>query len=297
MNSIQYNIIEDLQEAKNIWHELSPQQFLDDEWEYRYAYYKYFDYPLYFKVAYSDNVPVGLLPLQWNPEKNYLEFFGGTHTKNNAVFTKKGYENTRQLLIDSIPKPFRLTWMRDEMKDIKDIQLQDYNYSILLEGLSSSDDYIEKAWSGKSKRNLKSQIKKINKEYGILVQEDQDDDLDNLILINKQNFGEKSVFNKPYRVDIIKDLYRTFNATTFSLIINGEKKSVNLSIAYKDFSVSLYTSTKRDINNLGKYAQLISIQRSIQEGAKILDKDRKNLNWKESFCDIKTPLYFLEKLN
>lgn len=89
MSNITYKIITSLEEAKIAWKELSPNQYLHDDWNFRYLYYKYFEYPLYFYAAYSDDQLVALLPLMQNLQTQKLEFFAGfDYMENNRIFVK-----------------------------------------------------------------------------------------------------------------------------------------------------------------------------------------------------------------
>ena len=69
--------IKDIEKAKIIWEQLTPNKSMYDTWEFRYLSYQLSLYQLYFYTAYENNEPVALLPLQLNTDKGYIEFFGG----------------------------------------------------------------------------------------------------------------------------------------------------------------------------------------------------------------------------
>ncbi|MDO8424775.1 MAG: hypothetical protein Q7S70_02430, partial [bacterium] len=74
--SLNFKIIKDLSRAKEIWDQLSPKETIWDEWDFRYCFYKYYNFELFFYTGYLKGELVGVLPLQYNPEKKALEFFG-----------------------------------------------------------------------------------------------------------------------------------------------------------------------------------------------------------------------------
>lgn len=104
---MKFDIVIDIDKAKNIWDLLSPKQKIDDEWDFRYVFYKDLNIPIHFIVGYVNNTPVGLLPLQQNtlkglmppyyPKdgKEFLEFFGGDDTDDNDIFINSTYESEK----------------------------------------------------------------------------------------------------------------------------------------------------------------------------------------------------------
>jgi cell division protein FtsI/penicillin-binding protein 2 len=91
-NKLSFKVIKDIEEAKKWWEYFTPHQVIFDEWEFRYCFYKYFNYDLHFYLGFIKDEPIGLLPLQYDPERKYLEFFGGPPMDDNDVFIKTGYE-------------------------------------------------------------------------------------------------------------------------------------------------------------------------------------------------------------
>ena len=87
--SLSFKVIKDLSQAKAIWQQLSPQKTLWDDWDFSYCFYKYYNWELFFYTGYLDGQIVGVLPLQYNPEKKFLEFFGGNYMEENKILVKK----------------------------------------------------------------------------------------------------------------------------------------------------------------------------------------------------------------
>ena len=105
-------VVKDLPEAERLWQLLSPQTTIYDSWEFRYCFYKYFNFELFFYVAYDDATPVALLPLQYNSDTGWLEFFGGdNYMEDNRVFVKPGYESIIPKIYASVDRPAKLEFI------------------------------------------------------------------------------------------------------------------------------------------------------------------------------------------
>src|SRR3989344_9188149 len=87
--SLSFKVIKDLSQAKAIWQQLSPQKTLWDDWDFRYCFYKYYNWELFFYTGYLDGQIIGVLTLQYNPEKKFLEFFCGNYMEENKILVKK----------------------------------------------------------------------------------------------------------------------------------------------------------------------------------------------------------------
>ena len=77
MKNLTFRNISNLEEAEKAWKSLSPNKVLYDDWDFRYTYYKYFNYPLNFIAGYDQGELVGLLPLMWDPTKGCYDFLPG----------------------------------------------------------------------------------------------------------------------------------------------------------------------------------------------------------------------------
>ncbi len=97
MKSLTFKTISNKKDACILWDIFSPKKTLDDEWDFRYTFYKYLKFPLRFIVGFDNGKPIGLLPLQLNTNKGvsqkkfearepFLEFFGGIDTGDNKIF-------------------------------------------------------------------------------------------------------------------------------------------------------------------------------------------------------------------
>jgi len=64
-------IVSDIERCKTLWQEFSPQKNLFDTWEFRYAFYKGYEFKPYFLLLKNENENLSLLPLWFDKdEKN-----------------------------------------------------------------------------------------------------------------------------------------------------------------------------------------------------------------------------------
>lgn len=281
--------ITEIEEAKDVWMKLNYQLDMDDDWLLRELYWELFKFPIIFYVAYVNDEPVGLLALQNNTNKGHFEFFGGSWFENNRIYVKKGNEEIRRKLFDAIEEPVKLEWMEHEIEGIEP-EMLDEKFRLPLKDLTSIDDYINKFWSGKSRQNLKAQMRKIALN-DIQIIEDNYEDYDLMVELNKKRFGEDSRFQNFERAEFIRKVIKNFNMKMITIIVNGRKESIGLSLLYKNGYIGLNSGTNNEINGLGKFLILQRIQQAINSGADFYDARSASLGWKEQFGFIGKPQY------
>lgn len=283
-------IIENLEEAKKMWEELSPHSNIYEDWDFRYLFSKYFVCPLRFYAGEEDGKPVALLPLEYNEEKGHLEFFGGTFMEDNHAFVKPGYEK-------HIPELYAAVRGKAKLEDIVidngflDMRFQENKYIIELDGLDSLDDYLEKTFSAKTRKGIRRHNAEVD-ELEPKIAFNEPSDLDALIELNRRAFGDESSFNKPHRREIYEDILKQFQTLTISATIDGMKQNVSLAILYQGTFVSLAIgNNKDDYPNLGHYMFQRRVEKAIGLGCKTFDAGLGSLGWKDHWHLKKIPEY------
>jgi hypothetical protein len=285
--------IQNLSDAETVWKHLTPDIHIDHTWEYRYAYYKYFQYDIYFYTAFADNEPVAVLPLEYNKNIESLIFFGGPYMNYNDIFTKKGYEYLKKELISHIDKPATLNWLVEPIDGLDGIEFQDYSYSAQLNSYTNYGDYIENRFSGKSRRKKRTEMKKIFEDHSIEVKYNISEDFDYLIELNKKKFGEQSSFNKPYRIDFFRDIMNIFPSYIITVYADGKKAAASYASLYNGIYYGFNSGIESNIRDLGKLVNFLGINHAIELGAHTYDAKRKDMGWKEQFRMERKPLYQL----
>lgn len=296
MKNLKIEVINNIKKAKKIWDKLSPNDVICDDWNYRYCFYKYFNYPLYFYVGLDKEEIVGLLPLQYNEDEKCLEFFGGGFMRDNRVFIKSRYKNCIKQFYDNITKPTKLKSIVGEDQFTKSLESYKYKYVVDISIIKNADDYLIKNFKAKSRYGLRKKIKLIEAMNPEVILNNYDD-LDLLVELNKKSFGEKSSFNKPYRREAFHDLLKlNFDIYMLSYIVNGKKEAVSFSIKYNNTYVYINAGTnKREISNLGTYNIYKNFEKAIEIGLKSFDAGMGDLGWKEKWHLKKTPQYMFTK--
>jgi hypothetical protein len=288
---LEITTVKDLDQAKDLWAKFSPNKSIYDWWDFRYVFYKYFNYELFFYTLLDNKEPVALFPLQYDTENNYMDFFGGSYMEDNQVFVKPGYE-------DQIPNLYAQIKTAAKMEDIigpqgftTNLPLEDYKYVIYLEQFSSGEDYIRQSMQGKSRKNLLYDLRKFSAN-DIKIIENDFSDLDLMIDLIDKTFNTESSFNFKHRREIFHDLLNLPGVNLMSYYVNGKKGGVSMSIAYQDNYVLLgIGSDNPNFPNLGKYMTIKNIDKAISQGKKLFDTGVGDCNWKKHWRLSQIPQY------
>lgn len=295
-NSLKFEVITGIKEAENVWKKMSSNSNIYEDWDFRYCFYKYFSHPLHFLVGIENGEIIGLLPLQYNEEKKYLEFFGGTFMEDNRVFMKEGYEKYIPKFYTAIDKPARLEDVVEVDDFTKALDVLEYKYVADLSGLVSIDDYLKKHFKAKSRNKLRNKIKEIELMKPEIIL-NRFEDIDTMIELNKKAFGEESTFHKPFRREIFGDLLKlNFEHHFLSFVINGKTEAVTMSMKYKDTFININSGVnKQDISNLGTYTIYKKLEKAISLKTKLFDAGIEDLGWKELWHLEKVPMRIFKR--
>lgn len=301
-SSIHYKVITQLDEAQEIWGNFSPHQVIDDEWNFRFAFYKYLDFQLHFIVGYDGNKPIGLLPLQYNtrkgllppqyePKSNFLEFFGSDDTDDNQIWILPEYLEYETHFLEQIKQS---AFLAPLIKPYANAAFYEEKFYLDLKYLESYDDYIEKRWEGSRKKKLKQQIRKLYRDYKIEILHNNYEDLELLFTLNLQRFGDTSSFQWEYRRNIFKDLIDLFPVATITIVINGKKEAISYGIKHKNKYIGMNAGANIAIPDLGKLLALLQIDHAIALKCDTYDAGKGSKGWKQEFKFVSVPQYKLE---
>lgn len=287
--------INDLSSAKIIWDTLSDRNCLYDVWDFRYRFYHYYKYPLYFYTDYHDSEPVALLPLQFNTDIDKLEFFGGDYMENNRIYSKSGYKGTLQDYVQLFDKPYYLEYINENMGIQNNLPIQEMTYALDIRSFHNQNEYIEYAFEGKQRKNLKREMRIIT-DLGIEVKTNVMNDVNLLMDLNIQTFGAKSYFNREYWRNIFTELTTlSFNVYLLTFVVDGIKRGASLAFLYNDVYYYFNTGSDKDaVPNLGKFITLTNIETAIKSGAHYFDAGVEDLGWKRHWKLNEKALYIAE---
>lgn len=300
---MEFKIVTKIEEARDIWNKLSPHKTIDDEWDFRYAFYKYLPYKLNFIVGYDNEEPIGLLPLQKDnlsglmppyykkDNKPFLEFFGGDDMDDNMLLTKPGYEDSLPIFLSQLSLP---TYLAPLAKQYLSSEFYTYKYFINLSTFKTHEDFIDATWQGDSRGKFKRGIRSLHKKHKIEIIENDLEDINLLSDLNTQRFGKSSSFNFPYRKEIFFDLAKLYETQIITIKADGVRQAVSYGIYYKKTYISMNIGVNPEINNLGKLIIMLQIDKAILKDCSSYDAGKGDSGWKEVYKLQKSPQFKLE---
>jgi hypothetical protein len=287
-------IIENILECEKIWKFFCPKISLFDLWEFRYCFYKAYQYKPYF-IALEENGKIeAVLPLWYEDDKNRYTFFGGEWMEENRFLTKK-FELVPELL-KHCPKPAYLIGIRYPKNYPLPFELKDdeAKYILSLKGLRSAQDYLKHLEKSKRK-DLKKDIKRIQQRNPKVIF-NRFSDFETLVELSKKRITELG------KVPDWNDIRRKKAFEYFVQEPTIKKKMLTFEIEGKIAGVELVGIFNKcyyclkcgyDIQNfsgIGNYALFYEIDDAIKMGMKRMDILQMDYNWKSKYFQS-IPLY------
>ena len=297
---IHFEIISDLKDAENVWRLLSPNNTLSDTWEFKQCFAKYDNFPLHFILGKDDSQEcIGLLALQKNTEKKYLEFFGGSWMEDNKIFFKPGNEKFAKEFFDQIKEPAHLIGINGTDDYSKALPLDDYKYQLDITKYKNYQDFIADKFNSKTQSTFRRKFRKIEEELPMEFVENQKQDIEMLFEYNMRTFGEDSSFNVPNRKEIYRDILDLpFKIHMLSIRSKDVVEAVSLNVEYNGVLYYLNAGSNNiEIPNLGSYTIMKAMEIGINNGLKIFDALMINYNWKERWHFDKIPFNKFDFMN
>lgn len=291
-------LVQDLKEAERVWKELSPGYYLEDLWDFRFAYYQVNPWPLYFYVAYENGEPVGLLPLQKNTEWKGFEFFAEDIASDNRPFVKPGYEHLIPELFQAAPQPCKIYDIAGDDPFITKLPIEDYIYYLDTAGIHSYQDYLQSRFSTSKKRNNFDRLFRIlERDHEVKVVYDNFADMERLMDLNVSHFGEESYLRtEKERQPYLNLLKAPLDWRFITVEVDGEKLACSLAAIYN--GVYYYLIVGSDISQVPdafKYLTKANLELALKEGVREFNCALGACNWKEYWHLDKRPQYEFTK--
>lgn len=295
-----------IDECYDLWEKFTPKKTLYDEWDFRYAWYKAYEYKPYFYTLYEGGKPLGVLPLWFDEEKKRFEIFGSYWQEDNSFFVED--EKFIDLLFAIAPTPVYLgsllsttDWTKrkvykelevDDPKNIKDIT----KYSSMDEMLSS--------FGKKERYNLRSDfnhIQSMNPQIKIIDNYDEEC-LSSLIKLNIERFQvgqmkeESDMVNKQ-KQDAFRYMSKyagAYKTKFIEVYVQGYLAGIDFVIQYKDIYYTVKSGN--DINRfkgIGNYLVYYEFEDALKKGYRTVDAQQEDWGWKHRYFD-QIPMYCWE---
>jgi len=295
---IEIKVINDLETAKELWNELSPNENIYDLWDFRYCFYKYDTQPLYFYTAYDGPRAVALLPLQYNQELDCLEFFAENFMDNNRPFFVSGYEYlTDNLYNQDFPYPAKFYDLDGIDQFTRSLPLEDYIYFIDIHNFKNIEDYFLQAFpNGRKRSHFEKMCTPKNLDFKVI--KNDFNDLEVIMDLSVNRFGEESYLRTEKERQPFYDLLKLpLNWQLVSIAINGRKLASSLSVIYRD--TYFYLIGGWDLSeapNILKYLTKANLELAINNRTKIFNCSVGDCNWKSYWHMDKFAQYKFIKL-
>jgi len=296
MDNLNFQVFTNIEECEKFWKKFSFNSTLFDLWDFRYCFYKYDNYPLHFIVGFLGQEAIGLLPLQFNSDEGYLEFFGGSWMEDNKVFIDGQHSDLIEKFFEQIHNKANLIAINNQDKYCSSLPIDEYKFQLDLINYSSYWDYIQDKYNKKGQDTFKRKFRKIEQNEIEFV-ENNPEDMDLLIELNIKNFKEDSSFNNDKRKLIYKDFLQLgLEHHLITIKVNGVKQAVSMNIVFNGVFYYLNAGSNfEDIPNLGNYTIMNNIGKAIELKCKIFDALMISYNWKERWHFNKIPFNKFEK--
>lgn len=308
MGKLQFRVIEKEVEAKEIWEKFSPHKNIDDEWDFRYAWFKGLESPLHFIAGFDGDKLIGLLALQFNQVKGldavllkmdrpFLEFFGGIDTDDNEVFLAQGYEDCEIQFLEQIHEPAFLASLSKQYS-VDDFESEFYldRFEVNLEGARGFGDYVDRNLTGKDRAKVKHELNLMHnklRDYMIEIKDGDERDMEQLFKFSMDRFGDRSSFHRAERRQAYFDLAKLFKVDIYKVILNGEIKAVAYGLIYNNVYTGVNFGYDYSIPSFGKFVLTTWVNRAVELGCRVCDVGQGDNGYKSRLRLTQVPQYKL----
>lgn len=279
-DALRISIITDPQECKSAWDACSPNKTLFDVWEYRYAFYTQFLFPLHFVAAFKGERVCGLLPLWHQTDQDRYLWFGDTgddfHWQEDAVFWAENDEII-QLLLENAPTPLEISSLRMEAVErlpaSHRTRTRPMNSKAVLplHAFENVEDFIT-ALPKKVRSNLRRDVRQLEKK-GIEVVVDDQKNFDELIRMNAERFPD-SPFHDQRMVNVFRSLMTTspLEVHLFAARLDGQAVAVDYVFLWNDIMYPMVCGADvARAPGIGQYMNVVDIREALARNMHTVD--------------------------
>jgi len=268
--------VTDQAECEALWEQFSPRERVWDEWELMYAFHDEARYHLNFMVHDTDDVIDGLIPLVEDTKDSSYELFGGCYADSRILWIN--IADFRECF-DALPDntaffDLRGTWVDSVLAQYPEyapnfVEKDSQYYLVPADMDFDFSNHMLKTFSKDKRKNIERDLRKMVEARQPVLTWDDADETEAFIALNVKNFGEESDYaieeGKQEVRRVVRELKDLGYLKSLTIRIAGVIQGVSLSALYNNHWVALYSSSNNDINNLGKYLTI----ETIQEGCRL----------------------------
>lgn len=295
-------IVSNLDECRDLWQQLMPQELVSDLWEVRDCFQRHYRHQPHFVVAEDRGRVKGLLPLSWNREIRQFGYFPGetwegkTWLEQNRIIA-----SDRRMLGDmlrSLDKPYHLRYLRtDDRWGGAEDNVDELGYLFFPPDYGYDVQRYFEAFSHKTAKRLTRELNGWNTRrpewrFG------QPDDFTLLVQMNRKRYGELSYFSDHRFLDSFRSLVDLLHDRGWlrmvTVIVDGEPAAVDMGSLYGGMLTLLAGGTNEKFPGIAKLINMQHIKYACETRLESVDFLCGDFNWKARFHLTPNPLYVLE---
>lgn len=290
--------------CRELWQRYIPQEHITDRWEVRECFREAFGSQLFFLHVTEHEKPVGLLPLCYVPDRDYYGYFPGecwqgkTWLERNRLPVRDA--QVAQALLEWCEQrkmAYHLRYLLPDESLMKGGPLVD-EIGYLFRPADFDFD-MQRYFAIFSRKSIKSILKEVEafEARGVSYRLDDDADLESLIRMNLERFGESSYFADDRFTAGMRQLAELLRANGWlrmvTVLVDGEPAAIDMGCLYNDTLTLLAGGTHAEYRGIAKVINLYHMRRACEERIAEVDFLCGDFIWKPMFHLSPRPLYQL----
>ncbi|HOP06407.1 MAG TPA: GNAT family N-acetyltransferase [candidate division Zixibacteria bacterium] len=301
---IRIETIRNLDECRDVWRQLMPQELVSDLWEVRDCFNRYYQHPAHFVVAHENGRLCGLLPMSWNRETGQYTYFPGetwegkTWLEQNRIIAES--PEMLEAMLAVLRRPYQLRYLRTEGQFVGRLEnVDEIGYLFLpSEHEFSVDKYLE-AFSHKTAKKLRKELAHWD-EHDVHWRINDPDDFELLIQMNRSRFGRLSYFDDERFLGSFRAMENLLQERGWlrivAVIVDGEPAAIDMGSLYRDMLTMLAGGTSEAFPGIAKLINMHHIAYACENRLDSVDFLCGDFNWKTLFHLTPVPLYVLQSI-
>ena len=278
---LQFRIVTDEEECRNLWEKFSPKKIIWDLWDFRFCFHTG-DFNFNFILGFDGREVVGLLPLVFDKKEKYYTYFGEDFPEQNKFLLND--KRNIKLFLENCPKCTEIYYIDWGEAKHYDFKPDGKRYYLNMEKYGNSFENYLKSFNKKHRKNLTYDLKKLN-ERGYSTEHNKTKDFETLAELNKKRFGNDSNYNDENFVLSISKLIdaalKIDALDILSIKIGNNVEAVGLGVFYNKVYYVLGSGRNVEIKNLGKLMTAEQIKSAITHKCSKFDFLSTESAWKE----------------
>jgi len=295
-------VVTDPAECRRVWEKVIPPETIYDLWEIRDCFNRQFRRPLYFIVAEQGRRVTGLIPLAWIEESLCYGFFPGETWRgktwleqNRIVAASRSLFHKMLRHVNGYGSDMYLRYLLPTKAiGISSEAVDESGYLFYPGQVGYSMDNYFQLFSHKSIKRILRDVAAFE-ERGLQYRYDDLKDIDLMIELNRQRYGNTSYFRDIRFADSFRELASFLKSRGWlrltTLLVGGSPAAVDLGAVYHGAYTLLAGGTHFDFPGIAKVINLHHMRWACDQKINQVDFLCGEFSWKPMFHLTPRPLY------